>query len=157
MAEDTPAGFEYGGLFYRWNVTSTGKDLLLIDRISGMPPQEFFELLEDKHDLSRSPVMLALIATSIRARHPERSLEKIVRDVMDLSLDDIEIVGGDEDEVEESPPAEAGSTPADHSDTSPQMSNGSAEFPTSAKSSEIPRSSGSLGSDTGSPASLLTG
>lgn len=130
MAETTENGFELGGLFYPWHVTTTGKDLLLIDRISGMPPQEFFELIEDSYDLSRSPVLLALIATSMRARHPERSLERIVRTVMDLSLDDVEIVGGEDEEEGEGdgPPQEAGGD-AGPSDSSSPTSSDSPESP----------------------------
>jgi hypothetical protein len=141
-------GFEYGNLFYPWSVSTRGMDLLLIDRISGMNPQAFFELIEDDYDLSRAPVTLTLIATSMRARHPERSLERIVRTVMNLDLEEIEFIGGEdeEEEVTARPLAESG----DPSQESPQTSNGSQENG-SRTSHETLVSSGHPGSPTGSP------
>lgn len=123
---DNESGFEYQGVFYPWQVTMKGVDLLLIDRISGMNPQAFFELIEDNYDMSRAPVTLTLIATSMRARHPERSLERILRNVMELDLnEDLEFVNAEEDE-ESPPPAAAEGGP---SETSPSSSNGTAEPP----------------------------
>jgi hypothetical protein len=154
--EEQPNGFELGGVFYPWNVTTRGMDLILIDRISGMTPQDFFALVEDNHDLTRAPVMLSLIATSIRNRHPDWSLERIIRAVMALDLDDVEIIGGDEDEAEadaESPPSEGDATGL--SGSSPQTSNGSA-VTTSETSPETPDSSGSPGSHRGSPITAET-
>lgn len=90
-------GFEYQGVFYRWRVSDVGKDLRLIDHFTKMPIQEFFEVVEDAIDRGRAPVMLALIATSMRAMHPDRSVERIIRTVDDLSLSDVEFIGGDED------------------------------------------------------------
>lgn len=124
----TQAGFEYQGVFYPWHVTTTGKDLLLIDRISGMAPQEFFELIEDGYDLSRSAVTFSLMATSIRNRFPERSIERIVRAVEAIDLDEVEFMGGDDEEGEDGPPAQAGaSPPADQSATSSDTSKISAD------------------------------
>jgi hypothetical protein len=147
-------GFEYDGIFYPWHVTTTGKDLLLIDRISGMGIQEFFEMIEDNYDLSRAPVTLSLIATSIRNRHPEWSLERIVRTVMgiDIESDDFTVIGGEE-AADDSPPAEAATS--GQSGTPSATSNGSAEA-TSKVSPATPPSSGSPGSPTGSPGSPVT-
>lgn len=152
MADEN--GFEYKSVFYPWHVTTTGKDLLLIDRISGMSPQEFFAIVEDAYDMNRAPVTLALIATSMRNRHPDRSLERILRTVMELDMegDDFEVVGGDE-ETADSPPAVAAQ--GGPSDTSPGTSNGS-QGATSETSPATPDSSGSPGSATGSPATPVT-
>lgn len=89
-------GFELGGRFYRWHLTDRGKDLLLIDRIAQMPVDEFFDLVEDEFDRTRTPVLLAMIATSIRAEHPQWSHQRIERMVMNLSLsEDITFIDGE--------------------------------------------------------------
>jgi hypothetical protein len=90
-------GFEYQGEFYRWTVSDVGKDLMLIDYFTHMPVQEFFEVVDDALERGRAPILMALMATSIRAAHPERSVERISRMVMDIPLGDVAFVGGDED------------------------------------------------------------
>lgn len=123
--ERSDTGFEFGERFYPWHVSDTGKDLLLIDRISGMAVDKFFELIEDDEQVLRGSVMLAMIATSLRAGNPTWSVERIVRNVMDLSIsEDIEMIGGD-DEEQAVPPAEgapeaptASDSPADVSSSS---------------------------------------
>lgn len=113
-AEQAQDGFEFQGRFYRWHLTDRGKDLLLIDRIAQMPVDEFFELVEDEFDRTRTPVLLAMIATSIRAEHPQWSHQRIERTVMNLSLsEDITLLEGEVDatsELEEAlrPPVEPG-------------------------------------------------
>lgn len=102
MADDTPTqaqeeGFEYQGTFYRWRCSDMGKDLMLIDHFTHMPIQEFFEVVDDALERGRAPILLALIATSMRAQHPERSVERIIRTVMDIPLGELEFIGGDED------------------------------------------------------------
>lgn len=101
------AGFEFQGKFYPWRVSDTGKDLLLIDRITGMAVNEFFELIEDDQASLRGSMLLAMIATSIRAGNPNWTVDRICRLVMDLSLsEDIQMVGGEDDE--ELPPLSGG-------------------------------------------------
>lgn len=90
-------GFEYEGHFYRWRVSDVGKDLMLIDYFAKMPIQDFFEVVDDALERGRAPILLALMATSIRAEHPDRSVERIQRMVMDIPLGDVAFVGGDED------------------------------------------------------------
>lgn len=90
-------GFEYQGHFYRWRVSDVGKDLMLIDYFAKMPVQDFFDVVDDALERGRAPILLALMATSIRAEHPERSVERISRMVMDIPLGDVTFVGGDED------------------------------------------------------------
>lgn len=108
--EKVDAGFELGGQFYRWHVTDTGKDLLLIDRFTGLPIDEFFDTINDETQRGRAPVILAMIATSIRGAHPEWSVERIVNLVLNTNLSEIVMV---EPEAEESelPPAEAAEEP----------------------------------------------
>lgn len=104
-AED---GFELDGTFYRWNLTDSGKDLMLIDRFTQMPVQEFFETVEDNFDRGRAPILLAMLATSIRAGHPDWSVERIVRSVMALNLSAVVFVDADVEE-ETLPPTSAAS------------------------------------------------
>lgn len=99
-------GFELDGDFYEWHVTDTGKDLMLIDQFAQMPVADFFETVEDSVDRSRAPIVLALIATSIRHKHPSWSYERIARLVMSTPLSSYTFVG-DEEEVAVDPPARA--------------------------------------------------
>jgi hypothetical protein len=103
-------GFEYDGTFYRWHVSDMGKDLMLIDRFSNLPLYEFFEVVDDGFDRGRAPILLTLIATSIRFGHPDWSVERVVRTVQNLSLSEIVFIEPDEEEVEELPPASEGET-----------------------------------------------
>lgn len=126
------SGFEFGGRFYPWHLTDRGKDLLIIDRLTGLPPQEFFQVVEDDHDRSRGPIMLALVATSLRNGNPEWSVERVLRTVNDLSLSEVEFVAGDEEEVEEGVPLDpktsTGKTESD-ADASPPSSGRSRPTP----------------------------
>lgn len=124
-------GFEYRGRFYRWHVSDIGKDLMLIDRIAQMPVREFMELVVDAEESERTPVLLTLIATSLRCGHPDWSVDRIFRTVMNLSLgEDVSFVyaaSEDEDEeVDEALPP-SGSTPTEPPSSEPgsSRSNGS--------------------------------
>ena len=132
MAED---GFEYklpgddDATFFKWAVSDGGKDIMLIDRFTGMPIPEFFNTIEDSFDRERGPVLLALIATSIRAKHPDWSPERIVRTVQNLSLSELTYIDADEDNAvpptEEAQPtgeksageSKSSATPADNSES----------------------------------------
>lgn len=123
MTEKRESGFEYEGVFYEWHATDKGKDLMLIDRLTGMPPQVFFEAIQDDFDRGRGPVLLALIATSIRHRWQEWSLERILRMVDELSLGEVEFIDGDDD------PPEAPPSPPDEGSDSPEPSPKPSESP----------------------------
>jgi len=140
QVEMRSAGFRLADEAYDWFVSDRGVDLILIDRVTEMPVQAFFRELEASQDDMRGPLLLALIATSIRHKHPDWSTGRIVRIVMELSLDnDLEIIAGDE-----------GKGPAEASpEVSPTSSPTSSESPAipSATSSASPSSSGDPGSD----------
>lgn len=135
-------GFEYGGTFYPWHVSDMGKDLMLIDRFSNMPLHEFFEAVDDGFDRGRAPILLTLIATSIRFGRPDWSVERIVRTVQDLSLSDVEFINPDEEEAEpELPPASEGETTGPTGASSPSPSRSTSSGPaeeTSATSRATP-------------------
>lgn len=146
-------GFEIDGQFYRWAVTDTGKDLMLIDRFTGMPVAEFFEIVEDSFDRGRAPILLALMATSIRGAHPDWSWQRVERLVMGTPLSEITFIDSDAEE-QPVPPAEGGQEPP----ASDEPSNGSSPSSTLEETSQPPMSSatpvssGNPGSDIGSPA-----
>lgn len=104
-------GFEYDGTYYRWHVTDAGKDLMLIDHFTGMPVADFFETIEDNFDRGRAPILLALMATSMRHKHPDWSVPRLTRRVENLNLGDVTFVDSDTEE-QPVPPAEAGPAPA---------------------------------------------
>jgi len=141
MGDDDRAGFEYQGQFYPWSVSDIGKDLMLIDRIAQMAPSDFIELMSDVDENTRAPVLLGLIATSLRAGHPEWSVDRIYRTVMGLSLTaDIVFVGTDDDEEEDEarPPAPDG---LQTSGPGSSPSNGSSQPSTPQERSTSPTSS----------------
>lgn len=117
--------------FFPWHLTDTGKDLMLIDRFTGMPVQEFFELIEDNFDRGRAPILLAMMATSVRAKHPDWTVERIVRLVQGVSLGDVEFIEG-ETEEQPVPPAGGGKTPPEPSESN---ANGSSSLSTPTESS----------------------
>ena len=99
-------GFEYDGLFYRWHVTDGGKDLMLVDHFARMPVADFFETIEDDFDRGRAPILLALLATSMRNKHPDWSVQRLVRRVENLNLSEVTFIDSDAEE-QPVPPAEA--------------------------------------------------
>lgn len=105
--DDRPSedGFEYQGVFYRWAVSTGAKDLMLIDRFTGMPIDDFFEAVDDGFERGRAPMLFALIATSIRAKNPDWSVERIHRLVQAIELPDVEFVTADTEESELPPPS----------------------------------------------------
>jgi hypothetical protein len=143
MQED---GFEYklpddeDATFFRWSVTDGGKDIMLIDRFTGMPVHEFFSVVEDSFDRGRGPVLLALIATSIRAKFPDWTPERIVRVVQNLSLSDVTFIDGEQEETA-NPPTEARTDSRSNSGSPSGESKSSATHPdnlTSETSAPIP-------------------
>lgn len=145
-------GFDYQGTFYKWSVSDTGKDLLLIDRFANMPIADFFDTMEDAFDRGRAPVILALIALAIRAKHPDWSVERIARTVNDLSLGDVTFIEADAEE-QLVPPAGAGNPPA--ASDAPSNESSPSSTPTENEplktSPETPASSSNRGWLTGSP------
>jgi len=88
------AGFDINGEFFPLSFTSGAKDILLVDRITQMSLDDF-QAAASTGDL-RGSVLLGMIATSIRARRPDWSVERIVSMVMDIDLADLKTFGGDD-------------------------------------------------------------
>lgn len=128
-------GFELNGEFIRWHVSDGAKDLILVDRFAGMPITEFFQLIEDSFDRGRAPVLLALMATSLRNKHPDWSVDRLERTVMNLSLSDVTFIDADVEE-ESLPP-----TPEDETDSTQPASSDSSSEPKSSASETAPETS----------------
>lgn len=98
-------GFEYKipgedeATFFPWSVSDGGKDLMLIDHFTHLPVHEFFALIDDEFDRSRAPILLAMMATSIRAKHTDWTPERIIRVVQNLSISEITMVDAEADEA----------------------------------------------------------
>lgn len=102
MADQEP-GFEYKDEFYPWAQTRFGgKDIIIIDRITGMQLDEFQDAITDETSPLRGVTLLAVMGIAMRAKHPSWSPERIYRTMLDLDLGDVNFVGGDD----EDPPAE---------------------------------------------------
>ncbi len=110
-------GFEYKipgedeATFFPWTVTDGGKDLMLIDHFTHLPVHEFFALIDDEFDRSRAPILLAMMATSIRAKHPDWTPERIIRTVQNLNISAVTMIDAEADEAPRvDPPVEEEST-----------------------------------------------
>ncbi len=100
----TEAGFEIGGEFYPWKINDTGKDFMLWDRFTGIPVDQMAEVLNDDEQRGRAPVIFSMVAMSVRAAHPDWSVERIVRLVMDTPLSEITMIEGDDEVADAGPP-----------------------------------------------------
>lgn len=144
VPSDKPAedGFELNGEFIRWHVSDGAKDLILVDRFAGMPITEFFQLVEDSFDRSRAPVLLALMATSLRNKHPDWSVDRVERTVMNLSLSDVTFIDADVEEDSRPPASEDEKVltlpGSDSSSSEPRSSASETEPETSVTSSVTP-------------------
>jgi len=128
-------GFEYQNRFYPWHAGDTGKDLMLIDRLTGLSLGEFFEALDDQPD--RGSILLALVATSLRHGNPAWSVDKIYRIVTELSLsEDLEFIGGEQEDDASRPPL-----PPPTGERPKSQSNGSSPSSTPPAHTTLPTSS----------------
>jgi hypothetical protein len=91
-------GFEYDAEFFPWHITDKVKDLQLIDHFAEIPPQDFFQAVQDDFDRSRTPILAAMMATSVRHAKPEWSRSKVIRFIEDVSMSDVEFFEGEDDE-----------------------------------------------------------
>ena len=102
--------------------TMGAKEMKIIDRCTAMPLDEFAAALDDPSQRGRGPVMLAMIALSIRAHYPDWTVERIMKLVDDM--DELpEFVAGDE--VADADPLPLGETPNGEPESSATSSDGS--------------------------------
>lgn len=104
MADETPAaeaGFEFRGEFYPWKFSDNNKDMLLIEQIGGYTPGEFIEEADaveaevkaaaaDGREPAepRTSFLLSLMATSIRARNPQWTVQRILNLIANANVSD---------------------------------------------------------------------
>jgi hypothetical protein len=138
--------------FFPFSIGMSGaKDLKIIDRCTQMPLDEFAEAFDDPSQRGRGIMMLAMIGLSIRAKHPDWSVERIMLLVDELELNEVTFLGSDEEEsngsvpLTEEPKPEVDSSssgsPSDESESSATPVATSAPEPTpstSEDSSETP-------------------
>jgi hypothetical protein len=103
-------GFKWQGEFFPFTL-SVGhpKDIVLTERITRIPIFEYERLAKSGDPALRSGSMLVgLMATSVRAKHPDWDVERIERFVYDLDIenDDFEMIEASQEE-EEIPPESA--------------------------------------------------
>jgi hypothetical protein len=123
---------------------SGAKDLKIIDRCTQMPLDEFAEAFEDPSQRGRGPIMLAMIGLSIRAKHPDWSVERVMMVVDELELPDVTFLGGEEQEANGTDPlpqepkqssdSSNSGSPSDESESSATPTESSAPGPTASTS-----------------------
>ena len=125
-------GFEYKlpdddqATFFPWKVNVEGaKDMLIIDSFTQLPIDVFHEKLQDGFERRRGPFLLALIATSIAAKNPDWTVQRVCRLVENLDFSKCTGIEADEEETGDVVPPETGeptktnsSSPSDASSSS---------------------------------------
>jgi len=88
-AKESKAGFSLnGGDVIEWNIGDGVKDLILIDKVTmGMPTAEFYGAIRDAEQRGRGPVLLGMLALSVRAAHPDWSLRVIEDMIMNMDFE----------------------------------------------------------------------
>ena len=136
-------GFEYQfpddeqATFFPWKVNVEGaKDMLIIDSFTQLPIDVFHEKLQDGFERRRGPFLLALIATSIAAKYPEWTVQRICRIVENLDFSKFKGIEADEEESDALPPVETGEQTSDSS-SSPSDESSSSATQTDEPGSEI--------------------
>jgi hypothetical protein len=122
--------------FFPWSIgMSSSKDMKLIDRCTAMPLDEFAAAFDDPTQRGRGPIMLAMIALSIKAKYPDWSVERIMRVVDDLEMPAVAFIDGSDDQGEEDK-----TDPLSESETEPATVR-SFGSPSADSSSSVPRPS----------------
>ena len=114
------SGFEYDGVFVAWHLTDKVIDLQLVDHFAKIPPAEFFALVEDDFDRERTPILSAMMATSLRHHYPRWSLPRVIRFVENIHMGGIIFFDGEDEEepeVEGLPPTNPDTPSAEEEDT----------------------------------------
>lgn len=141
MKED---GFEYKlpgedqATFFPWKVNVEGaKDMLIIDSFTQLPIDVFHEKLQDGFERRRGPFLLALIATSIAAKFPDWTVQRVVRLVENLDFGEfVGIEAGGEEGADAGPPDVTGERTSDTSSSS-SVESSSSPTPKGMSSSDI--------------------
>lgn len=110
MAAPQEPGFELtipgesSATFFPWAIgMSSAKDMMIIDRLTRMPLDEFAEAFEDPTQRGRGPIMLTMIALSIKSKYPDWSVERILAVVDQVELPEIAYIDAAEEDDEPTP------------------------------------------------------
>lgn len=143
-------GVEINKRFYPWPERFRLGDPVLVKEVTGMRWAEFAQALDelDPEEAPDQVVLAGLIAVAFWQGNQQMSRDKVRRTVERIQMENIEIVEGDEGEADASPPAEGGEKP-------PTTQRSSDAEPDSSSDVTSPNGSGSPGSPTTSPESLL--
>ncbi len=142
MPDEQRDGFELRGRFYPWAQQMRLMDPLLVTEVTGMTYTKFIESwqagIASLEDEDVDPVvMMGLIAVAVWQQHPDWSRAKVVKLLEQMSQEDLEVIGGDED-VQTVPPTrgesenDSSDITSENSSPSPMTSNGSQGFPSEA-------------------------
>lgn len=127
MADDEKVGWEVDGEFVPIAFNAThGKDLMLLDRIAQMSVEEFLDAVDA--GTGRAPVMMTMLATSIRAARPDWSVDRIYR-LVTGELSGMTFVAPDPD-GDAGPPADGSEKDAPSDEPATSSSAGSSPSPT---------------------------
>lgn len=126
------SGFELYKRFYPWPSTYRLGDPVLVSAVTGMTWPEFLQGLQAQSEAiemaremgAEAPaadqvVVTGMIAVAFWQGNPTMSRDKVRRAIERVSIEDIEIIVGDDDEAADvGPPAEGGETSSTPSTTS---------------------------------------
>jgi len=98
--QEKKSGFEYEGEFVSWHLTDKVVDLQLVDQFAKMPPADFFAAVEDDFDRERTPILSAMIATSLRHHYQNWSIARVIRFVENMHMSQLVFFDGEESEEE---------------------------------------------------------
>src|SRR3954462_13280983 len=140
----TEDGFEYKldgdnepATFFPWQVNVEGaKDMLIIDSFTQLPIDVFHEKLQDGFERRRGPFLPALIATSIAAKHPDWTVQRIVRLVENLDFSKFTGIEADEEEAGDVKAPPVTGEPTNESSSSPSEGSSSSATQTDEPSSD---------------------
>ena len=166
-------GVEIYKRFYPWPDAFRLGDPVIVKEVTGMPWPEFAqalqtqnEAIEEAQEMGGEPPQLdqvalaGLIAVAFWQGNPQMSREKARRALERIPMEDIEVISGDDGEVDVGPPdlpgagenEQAQRMTSNGSDTSPEEPR--TNPPDSNSDETNPNGSGLLGSPTTSPESL---
>lgn len=105
-------GYQIGGRFYPAVETFKLGDPILIQEITRLEWDEFVERLPSDEEIAQvwfDPVLrAALVGVAVARGNPNWRLEKVVRYIRGLDMDDVELVGPEDDEEDQTEDAEEG-------------------------------------------------
>ena len=142
------SGVEIYKRFYPWPDAPRLGDPVLVTEITGMrwpdfeaAQVEYFEAAQDARDVGGEPpspdpvLFIGMVSIAFWQGNPTMTRDKARRALERLSIDDIEVIDGDEGEADVGPPAqggveaapemtssESGSSPEQYTETSPLAS-----------------------------------